>query len=367
MDSDAGPWIIRTQELADIALRDPHIGMIVKPDRPPTELPAADSAPSVAQFFDLWYRYGANDSDIAPELRRAYGNSAVRRYTDGFAGLADAYRDRLPAQGDLVDAFVGPYCVDSTLLLMGFHRNRWPALAKVYRVLMFLIRRRLRGATALADSQRPTVDTALCYLRDATAELMATETPTPLVEALRAVADQRGGYVWADVAVISQLLAAGVPQVTTGLGIACRDLYGDPELLRAVRAGEVDAEQVAEESMRLTPPFLSVFGWVNEPCECLGESLAPGTALMVDIPAVNRDVERVPDPDRFCPARARSANYTFGRGTHYCLGANSARLQVSVGLARLAAGNRTLSIDTAGVTIENDGLAQSVRTVPYSY
>jgi hypothetical protein len=57
------------------------------------------------------------------------------------------------------------------------------------------------------------------YLGDAIDELMARAAGTPLVAACQAYARTAGRDRWADVATIGQLLAAGVPQVTTGLAI----------------------------------------------------------------------------------------------------------------------------------------------------
>jgi len=230
---------------------------------------------------------------------------------------------------------------------------------------MFVIKQRFRGVRQLEPRQRLAFEAALRHLRSAVEALLRVDRPSPLVAAFQQYASTHGGYVWADVATIGQLLAAGVPQVTTGLAVACRSALADPVLLDRTRAGEVSVDEVAEEAMRLTPPFLGVFGWVNTVCDCLGLRLEPGSAVVVDIPAVNTDPARVGAPHDFCPHRSRHANFTFGKGAHYCLGATSARAQIAPALREIVDYPRRFDIEFEAVKLNNDGFSQSVRAFPF--
>ncbi|WP_225725222.1 MULTISPECIES: cytochrome P450 [unclassified Nocardia] len=357
---DTGQWVVRTHELADIALRDPHIGMSLDPDRSSVPLPAANDIPTIEQFFELWYRRGANHPEFGLELRRAYTAAALRPFASRFDAIAADLRRGLPAFGDLVPTFITPYGLRSTFDLMGFAEPSRPALTKAYHVLMFVLRQRFRGVLALPEKHLAAFAAALRCLRAALAE----PRPTPLMAALRRYAETHDTSAWADVATIAQLLAAGVPQIGTGIGVSVRALFGDRELLARVKAGEFDIEQVAEEAMRLVPPFLVVAGWVTEPCDCLGVHLDPRTPVLVDIPAVNTDPTRVERPLDFCPARGRADNITFGKGTHYCLGATSARIQVCAALRGLL--DLDPMVDPAAVRIDYDGFSQSVRSLPFT-
>jgi cytochrome P450 len=362
--ADTRQWLVRSQDLADVVLRDPHIGMALNPDRTPIPLPGPAEIPSVAQFFELWYHRGANHPTFSRALRRAYAPAAVAAFTDGFTDLATTRATALAAGGDLVPDFIEPFCLDSTFRLMGFPPSRWPALVKVYKVVMYVIRMRFRGVLDLPQRQTAAFAAAMGYLREAVSELTAGPPVTPLVAALQAYAEAEGPDPWADVAAIAQLLAAGVPQLCTGIGVSCQALYSDPARLAAARSGDVELSDVAEEAMRLAPPFLGVYGWVVSDCDCLGVRLRPREAVVVDIVAVNLDPTRVADPDAFCPGRSRSVNITFGKGAHYCLGAASARLQVTAGLAGLV-GRPDVYPDPSGFRLDDDGFAQTVRALPY--
>ncbi|GGS46116.1 cytochrome P450 [Actinokineospora fastidiosa] len=350
--ADTGQWVVRSQELADIALRDPHIGMAIDPDRVGVGLPGPDDVPTVAQFFELWYHRGANHPVFGRQLRGVYSAAAIAPFEPVFARIAEGLAGRLPDSGDLVPAFVAPYCLDSTFALMGFPEAEWPRLAKAYHVVMHVIRQRFLGVLDLPARTAAAFDATMRYLRSVMTQPLAD---TPL---MRAFAAYEGASVWSDVATIGQLLAAGVPQVTTGLGVSAHALFGQDDVLRAVRADEVGVAQVAEEAMRLAPPFLVIAGWTNEVCECLGVRLEPRTPVLVDIVAVNRDTER---PAEFCPVRGRNTAITFGKGAHYCLGATSARKQIAAALAVLA--ERDLRVDPP--TLDDDGFSQVLRALPY--
>ncbi|GAB1640142.1 cytochrome P450 [Krasilnikovia sp. MM14-A1259] len=362
--ADTGQWVVRTHDLADVALRDPHIGMALDSGPSAVALPSAAEIPSVSQFFALWYHRGASHPVFSRALRRAYAPAAVDEFADAFTALAAARMAVLPAAGDLVTAFVEPFCLDGTFRLMGFPPERWPTLAKVYTIVMSVIRARFRGVLELPQRQTAAFTAAMRALRAAVDELTAGPPVTPLVAALQRYAEAEGPDPWADVATVAQLLAAGVPQVTTGIAVACHALYRDPAALAAARAGDVAYADVAEEAMRLSPPFLGVYGWVVADCDCLGIRLRPGDAVVVDIVAVNVDPARVADPAAFCPGRGRSAAVTFGKGAHYCLGAASARLQVTAGLAAVA-GHRPVRLDVSGYRLDDDGFAQTVHALPY--
>lgn len=363
---DTGQWVVHSHELADIALRDPHIGMSLDPDRDAVALPGAEDLPTVAQFFELWYQRGANHPDFSQDLRRAYSAAALRQFASVFDTIATDLLPDLPPHGDLAPAFVSPYCLHSTFALMGFAQEQWPALTKAYHVVMFVIRQRFRGVLELSDRHRAAFEATMRYLRSAVRDALDGPDPTPLLAAFGSYADAHGSSVWADVATIGQLLAAGVPQVNTGVGVSVRALFGDADLLERVRAGEFGVEQVAEEAMRLAPPFLMVAGWVTEPCECLGVRLEPRTPVLVDIPAVNTDAARVDQPESFCPARGRGDNITFGKGTHYCLGATSARIQVASALRGLLTLDPAPRVDPESVRLDDDGFSQTVRSLPFT-
>lgn len=360
---ETSQWVVTNHELADVVLRDPHIGTALDPDRVPVPLPDWDEVPTVPQFFELWYQRSANRPTFKHRLRTAYSAAAVGAFAPAFEEHAADRAGRMPPTGDLMAEFVTPFTLDSTFRLMGFPRRRWANLTKAYQVLMFVIKQRFRGVLDLPDRHRAAFQSVLVFLHEAVTETLTASEPTPLAATFLAQTDAEGVTPWADVATVGQLLSAGVPQVCTGIAVSAHALWTRAELAAHARAGELDVSTVAEEAMRLAPPFLGIFGWVTQACECLGVRLEPRTAIVVDIPAVNIDPERVADPAAFCPARSRAENITFGKGAHYCLGAASARVQVAAALRGLLRVQPGLTLGEPHRT--DDGFAHSVETLPY--
>jgi cytochrome P450 family 142 subfamily A polypeptide 1 len=65
---------------------------------------------------------------------------------------------------------------------------------------------------------------------------------------------------------------------------------------------------------------------------------------MLLYPSANRDEDVFEDPFRFDSARTPNEHLAFGFGTHFCLGASLARLEISVMLDELLARMPALAI-----------------------
>jgi cytochrome P450 len=67
-----------------------------------------------------------------------------------------------------------------------------------------------------------------------------------------------------------------------------------------------------------------------------GQQTIPAGALVSGwIGSANRDEAKFRDPDRFDIDRSPNPHVAFGRGSHYCLGASLARLEMTTVLTAL--------------------------------
>jgi cytochrome P450 len=73
----------------------------------------------------------------------------------------------------------------------------------------------------------------------------------------------------------------------------------------------------------------------SEPVELRGRRIAASDVALVMIGAANRDPKRFKTPNRLDITRGDRDHLAFGGGIHYCLGANLARLEGEIALARL--------------------------------
>ena len=89
-----------------------------------------------------------------------------------------------------------------------------------------------------------------------------------------------------------------------------------------------------EEVLRFEPPVHHIARYVANDVEYQGRTVPAGSALLLMAGSANRDERRFDDPERF--DIHRNANHlSFGRGTHFCLGASLARLEGRVALEEI--------------------------------
>jgi cytochrome P450 len=92
-----------------------------------------------------------------------------------------------------------------------------------------------------------------------------------------------------------------------------------------------------EETLRYVASVISWRRVTTRDTELAGVRLPAGAQVLMLFGAANRDPERFESPDTLDVTRENAAtHFTFGRGSHYCLGASLARLQMRVVLELLA-------------------------------
>jgi cytochrome P450 family 142 subfamily A polypeptide 1 len=118
------------------------------------------------------------------------------------------------------------------------------------------------------------------------------------------------------------------------------ELIRHPEQLAALQRGDADLALMAEEMIRWNSPVQNMGRTATRDVEVRGQLLHEGDQLMLFYPSANRDEDVFEDPHRFDITRNPNPHVAFGFGTHFCLGASLARLEVRVMfeelLARLA-------------------------------
>jgi cytochrome P450 len=85
-----------------------------------------------------------------------------------------------------------------------------------------------------------------------------------------------------------------------------------------------------EEMLRYTSPVTVFLRTATKDTELRGIPVKAGERAAIFYPSANRDETRFADPDRFDISRAPNPHLAFGGGgTHFCLGANLARVEAS--------------------------------------
>ncbi|MGO9856479.1 MAG: cytochrome P450 [Acidimicrobiales bacterium] len=99
----------------------------------------------------------------------------------------------------------------------------------------------------------------------------------------------------------------------------------------AALAADPDLLPVAvEELLRWVSPIKNMARTVTKDVELRGQHLRAGDQLVLFYPSANRDAEVFDAPDVLDIRRSPNPHLAFGFGTHFCLGASLARLELRV-------------------------------------
>ena len=85
-----------------------------------------------------------------------------------------------------------------------------------------------------------------------------------------------------------------------------------------------------EEFIRWVSPVLNMRRTATADHELRGQQIAEGDELLLLYPSANRDPLAFKDPDQLDLTRASNRHVAFGFGTHFCLGAHLARLEIKI-------------------------------------
>lgn len=145
-------------------------------------------------------------------------------------------------------------------------------------------------------------------------------------------AEQEGGAMTEDEVgnFIVLLLVAGNETTTNLVGNALIAALADPHRLEAVALDPGLVPAWVEETLRFDSPVQLTFRRAREEVELGGEKIRQGELVGLLLGSANRDEGRFRDADRFELLRETNGHLAFGFGTHFCLGANLARLEMRV-------------------------------------
>jgi cytochrome P450 family 142 subfamily A polypeptide 1 len=107
-------------------------------------------------------------------------------------------------------------------------------------------------------------------------------------------------------------------------------LLDHPDQKEFLAAHPEALETGVEELLRWVTPIKNMSRTVTRDTDFGGQQLHEGDQLIVLYPSANRDTAVFSDPDRFDVKRDPNPHLAFGLGTHFCLGASLARIELKV-------------------------------------
>jgi cytochrome P450 len=142
------------------------------------------------------------------------------------------------------------------------------------------------------------------------------------------------------------LLVAGNETTTTLIGNAVLELLAHPDECRRLRDEPGLLPSAIEEVLRFASPVQFDPRRATRTRELHGVRIRENDVVLSWLGSANRDERVFERPESFDISREKNPHLAFGFGTHYCLGANLARLEARVALGALLA--RTKHFERVG-------------------
>lgn len=274
--------------------------------------------------------------------------SAMRRLEGSLTQFVDPGVNAL-ARGEVVDmvpALTVPLPVSAIALLLGIDRSRWRDFRVWSNGVTALFGARSLGGVAF------TIGHALpgiLSLRGLIVDELHRRRTEEHDDVLGGISKALAAHEMTPLEALSAalvVLVAGNETTTNLLGILLIQLASDPDLYARLRDNRELIPAAVEETLRWGSPVQWVTRTTLAPYE-VGDTVIPARSRVVLFYAgANRDPRRFSDPDRFDVDRKPVGHTGFGHGSHFCMGAHLARLEVTVALNGLF--DRIAGLELAG-------------------
>ncbi|MFN8043262.1 MAG: cytochrome P450 [Mycobacterium sp.] len=320
-----GPEVLRYAEVHTV-LRDPRF---INPPALGLDAQGVTAGP-------LWDRATASilaiDGDAHTRLRRlvakAFSPRAITRLERLVHQTATGLVDALAAagSGDIVAEVSRPYPTPIICGLLGAPAQDWRLFSGWADAIMKIFDWNLAHDGPEIEAAWDELD---AYLDAMVSERRTTLTDDLISELIRAEDDGDRLTHCELLMLAGSLLAAGTDTTRNQLAAAVEGLIDHPDQWDLLAAQPDLAGQAVEELMRYSPVVFGAMRCATEDVDIAEITIPAGTLVIANTGAANRDPAVFDHPDRLDITRQhRSPILTFGGGTHYCLGAHLARLEL---------------------------------------
>ncbi|WP_330286128.1 cytochrome P450 [Streptomyces sp. NBC_00576] len=168
------------------------------------------------------------------------------------------------------------------------------------------------------------------------------------------------------------LLVAGHETTANMIALGTLALLEKPDRLARIRDTDdpaVVANAVEELLRYLTIVQDGIFRVATEDVTIGGQLVRAGEALLMNLPAGNRDASFSADPDTFDADRNTRGHLAFGYGTHQCLGQPLARVELQIALPALLRRlpNLQLAVPLDQIAFRNNTITYGPHVLPVAW
>jgi cytochrome P450 len=163
------------------------------------------------------------------------------------------------------------------------------------------------------------------------------------------------------------MIIAGNETTTKLLANAIYWLSKHPQARKEVRENPALIPDWIEETLRFDNSTQLMARTVARDLDYRGHAMREGDKLLLLIGSANRDERVFERADRFDLHRDASAHLSFGRGTHFCLGAALARLEARVALEEVQRRIPDYEIDERGLVRVHSTNVRGFAAMPIAF
>ena len=271
-------------------------------------------------------------------VSRRFTPRAVQKWRGHVTETVDELLDPVIERGraEIVGELAAPLPAKMIGHLLGFDDNLWPKLMHWSEASIALgggpRYRNQEGAEAVLEFA-----VACAELYEARQGCPARDVMSRWIEAESDGEGLVGGSPFGLDQIISDcllVLDGGAETTRTVIARTLLDLADRPDAWAALQAG-ADLETAVEEFIRWVTPIHNMCRTAAADTELHDQTIRKGDQLVMMYPAANRDPRHFDDPETYDVARSPNNHIAFGFGTHFCLGAALARLEILVFFERL--------------------------------
>ncbi|MFT5204680.1 MAG: cytochrome P450 family 142 subfamily A polypeptide 1, partial [Candidatus Aldehydirespiratoraceae bacterium] len=278
-------------------------------------------------------------------VSRRFTPRAVRRWDEHVLDTVNELLDNALAKGraEIVGELAAPLPAMMIGLLLGFPDEMWPKLQYWSETTI-----------ALGGGPRYFDEAGAIAAMDfavAAAELYEEKKGCPADDVMShwiEIEKDRDGEVGGEPFGLDQiisdcllLLDGGAETTRTVIARTLLALADHPDQWAKLQAG-ADMEIATEEFIRWVTPIHNFARVATQDYEMHGQTIKAGQQVLLAYGAANRDPKHFDNPEIFDVTRDPNLHIAFGFGTHFCMGASLARLEIQTFFERLVARVETL-------------------------
>jgi cytochrome P450 family 142 subfamily A polypeptide 1 len=162
------------------------------------------------------------------------------------------------------------------------------------------------------------------------------------------------------------LLVAGNETTRNGISGGIQLLIENPDVRQKLLDDPSLLKPAIEEMLRITTPIVSFSRTVTQDTELRGKQLTQGQRVLLCYPSANLDPDEFDDPLTFRIDR-NPQHVAFGIGSHFCLGANLARMEMRVALEQVLIRMKDMEYAAAGPVLTPSSLVRTCAEMKVRY